>query len=1151
MPGWILRQRSFLEAGGAQYAGRWRWNRVRSPCSETASATSHDLGNSGPDTVSDRSKPEFASQVKHRAPSLPPPSGGGDTVSRDGNGLRMSFRRPTGVLARRAAGAFLLAAFALCAAASKAEAQTPPDAPTGVGVTAGSGNGFTLSWTAPSGTVDSYTWEHRSPAGTSRAWTEGGSGVTGTSVTSTIAGLVTTATEFRVRGVNSVGDGLPSGIVVLAAKPGKVTGLDADRGNVPGVPDGTVRLRWVAPVVDGIDNGRDDITGYDYERAVANSNSFGNAGSTTGTQVDIGGLDDNTSYDFRVRARNADRVGEWTVLTVPGRPQAGIAGTNPSPLTEAALRAGTATLTVELAGGAAFVAADKLEDTFAPWFNPPSGSIEIRAFERLSGTRVRLTLALVSGTDIVADGNLAIRVAGSAYGGGPLLTTGSVRVLATRTLTLLVDPNPLAEGATASVTAKMVPAPPTQVTLAVSIAQSSGSNPIENDDLEQGGWRLTIAAGATTSTGTVTLHAFQDDDEDDEEVTVRVEVREGLATPDAVVTLTIIDDDGTAIGTGVGDGGLPPANTPATGGPSISGTAAVGQTLTAGQGTINDADGLANASITWQWVRVGNGGAERDIAGAIGPTYRITDADLGRTLKVRASFTDNAGNAERRTSAATATVVGEARTARVTAAVERTLAAVTRRAVTSALDNIGARLADTAPASDLTLAGETVSLGPAAGAARAGFTPLCPQEALGRHGAGTAFDATGFAAPEGCVAAARTRGIASEELLGASAFSLTLGAVEGSRGFDPKAPRWSLWGRGDLGSFKGHPEPGTHYDGDLTTGWLGVDARAGAWVAGVAVSHGTGEAAYAFEGSAGAGQGRLETSLTAVYPYGRWTVAEGLELHGVLGAGQGEARHGLDDGPDTTSDLSMRMASIGLRHELPALAGIDLAARADVHVARLETDDGPDYIHGLTADSWRARAGLEASRHIVLDGNAALTPFVEAAARRDGGDGLEGTGLEVAGGLRYTAPRLELEARGRWLAAHSEDGAEEQGVSLTARVGPGANGRGLSLALNPRWGAATGGDGALWREELPTTAGTPAGAALDARVGYGVVLPPYGVLTPFALTGLEDADRQRVGIGVRFAAPHLHFDVEVAGDHREGGAAGPEQVLGVDLGLRF
>ena len=40
-------------------------------------------------------------------------------------------------------------------------------------------------------------------------------------------------------------------------------------------------------------------------------------------------------------------------------------------------------------------------------------------------------------------------------------------------------------------------------------------------------------------------------------------------------------------------------------------------------------------------------------------------------------------------------------------------------------------------------------------------------------------------------------------------------------------------------------------------------------------------------------------------------------------------------------------------------------------------------------------------------------------------------------------------------------------------------------------------------------------------------------------------------VGQTLTAPHLHFDVEVAGDHRVGGAARPEQVLGIDLGLQF
>ena len=55
------------------------------------------------------------------------------------------------------------------------------------------------------------------------------------------------------------------------------------------------------------------------------------------------------------------------------------------------------------------------------------------------------------------------------------------------------------------------------------------------------------------------------------------------------------------------------------------------------------------------------------------------------------------------------------------------------------------------------------------------------------------------------------------------------------------------------------------------------------------------------------------------------------------------------------------------------------------------------------------------------------TPFLELAARQDGGDGVTGTGLELAGGMRFAAPRVDVELRGRWLAAHIQEGTEERG----------------------------------------------------------------------------------------------------------------------------
>ena len=57
------------------------------------------------------------------------------------------------------------------------------------------------------------------------------------------------------------------------------------------------------------------------------------------------------------------------------------------------------------------------------------------------------------------------------------------------------------------------------------------------------------------------------------------------------------------------------ANTPATGAPTITGTAQVGQTLTAGTTAIMDADGLTSVSYTYQWIRVATGNRDEHLRG--------------------------------------------------------------------------------------------------------------------------------------------------------------------------------------------------------------------------------------------------------------------------------------------------------------------------------------------------------------------------------------------------------------------------------------------------------------------------------------------------------------------------------------------------------
>ena len=102
------------------------------------------------------------------------------------------------------------------------------------------------------------------------------------------------------------------------------------------------------------------------------------------------------------------------------------------------------------------------------------------------------------------------------------------------------------------------------------------------------------------------------------------------------------------------------ANTPATGAPTITGTAQVDQTLTAVTTGIMDTDGLTSPTYTYQWIR-GNG-TEADISGANLSTYTLVAADEGKTIKVRVTFDDDYGTTETRTSAATAVVAAAADT---------------------------------------------------------------------------------------------------------------------------------------------------------------------------------------------------------------------------------------------------------------------------------------------------------------------------------------------------------------------------------------------------------------------------------------------------------------------------------------------------------
>ena len=95
----------------------------------------------------------------------------------------------------------------------------------------------------------------------------------------------------------------------------------------------------------------------------------------------------------------------------------------------------------------------------------------------------------------------------------------------------------------------------------------------------------------------------------------------------------------------------PQPDSPATGEPTISGTAQVGQTLIVNITDIADADGLTTSTYSYQWLF-----DDAEIGGATGSTYTLVAADEGRTIKVRVIVTDDLGNETTLTSAATEAV---------------------------------------------------------------------------------------------------------------------------------------------------------------------------------------------------------------------------------------------------------------------------------------------------------------------------------------------------------------------------------------------------------------------------------------------------------------------------------------------------------------
>ncbi len=244
-----------------------------------------------------------------------------------------------------------------------------------------------------------------------------------------------------------------------------------------------------------------------------------------------------------------------------------------------------------------------------------------------------------------ADGTLDTTFIGTATAtlGGTVSYTENAVAIALDSTVSIYDPELAAQGSYKGAA----------VTLARHDAASS-------DDIFSGLGNLSFSAGnavlsgvvigtVTTSGGTLTI-TFNSSatQERVNEALSSVGYANGSDKPAASVQIDWSFSDGNVNAQGTGGAlsatgsttvNIAPVNDLPTGAVTISGVAKVGNLLTASN-TLADADGIATP-VAYQWKANG-----ADIDGAVGDTFTVTSAEVGKIISVEASYTDGGGTDE-------------------------------------------------------------------------------------------------------------------------------------------------------------------------------------------------------------------------------------------------------------------------------------------------------------------------------------------------------------------------------------------------------------------------------------------------------------------------------------------------------------------------
>ncbi len=401
---------------------------------------------------------------------------------------------------------------------------------------------------------------------------------------------------------------------------------------------------------------------------------------------------------------------------------------------------------------------------------------------------------------------------------------------------------------------------------------------------------------------------------------------------------------------------------------------------------------------------------------------------------------------------------------------------------------------------------------------------------------------------------------------------------------DAQGGNFAFWGRVAHATFDGR-EGAFALDGETTTALLGTDYARDHWLLGVTLLRSSGTGGYNDQdatppevctalpaavqpglchGAIREGAGAVESTLTAAVPYAALQASDRLKLWGAAGYGAGEVTLTPETGGTLKTDIAWTMAEMGLRGTVlappPTGRGPTLAVTSDALWARTTSEKVQDGLAASDAAVTRLRLGLEGRWPVALETAGQLTPTLALGARHDGGDAETGFGVELGGGLAWTAPQwgLSLNLEGRTLLTHRDADFQDQGVAVAVAFDPDpATPRGPSLSLRQDWGgAATGGLDALFASApLAQRTGTtaPAMSRWMAEGAWG--FPVFGgrfTCSPHVGLGLAPGTRDyRLGWRLVPATARSALTLDLQATRREFDAARPTHTVGLELSTQW